>query len=157
MMPAGTYYIGDLSYVMTDEEWDAVSDLTNEYRNEGEYEFVDGRRFAFYRTAYGDGTYQCNFDHKYQTDSGSIGCLKVEHIEYQGKVTFDFECGKLAVFHEPFETSYVDGKIIFGELIIYTAPAFDGLDRDGYWLNIADQEYEEYRASEYYVDDEDDL
>ena len=159
MMPAGTYYIGDLCYVMTDEEWDAVSDLTKNYTEEGEYEFVDGRRFAFYRTAYGDGIYEDNYGFtEYRVDSGSIGCFKIEHIQYKAFDPVNFDCGNLVVFEKPFETSYRDGKIIFGGLIIYTAPyLLDGSEQDGYWINIADQECEEYRASEYYVDDEDDL
>ena len=56
MMPAGTYYVGDLCYVMSDEEWDQFCSITIEGMNclEGEFTMPDGRRFATYGTAYGD-------------------------------------------------------------------------------------------------------
>lgn len=121
MMPAGTYYSGDLCYVMTDEEWDAVEDLTNGFRNDGEFEFVDKRRFSIYHTAHGDGTYEDQFGvADYPVDSGSIGCFKLEHIQYKSFDSAHFDCGNLVTFKEPFETRYDDGKIYFGKLFIDT-------------------------------------
>ena len=56
MMPAGKYYIGDLCYVMH-PEWDEFCRITisgNECL-QGEFNLADGRRFATFTTAYGDG------------------------------------------------------------------------------------------------------
>ena len=63
-MPAGRYYIGDLCYVMHDE-WDEACTLffpTNQSGRgiEGEFTLKDGRRFASFTTAYGDGEYYNN-------------------------------------------------------------------------------------------------
>lgn len=82
MMPAGRYYVGDLCYVMTDEEWSEFCDLTirgNEVLD-GEFQFRDGRRFASYSTMYGDGLYQDQHGRKYSVDAGLIGCIRVEDI-----------------------------------------------------------------------------
>jgi len=83
MMPAGEYYIGDLCYVMTSEEWLEVCDLTIQDSRliEGEFQLKDGRKFAMYSTAYGDGTYYDHYGFSYSVDSGSIGCIRMEDIK----------------------------------------------------------------------------
>lgn len=82
MMPAGRYYVGDLCYVMTDEEWSEFCDLTIRGNTvlDGEFQFRDGRRFASYSTMYGDGLYQDQYGRKYSVDAGLIGCIRVEDI-----------------------------------------------------------------------------
>ena len=56
MMQAGEYYVGDLCYVMTDEEWTQFCNITIQGNNvnDGEFELPDGRRFATYCTKHGD-------------------------------------------------------------------------------------------------------
>mgnify|MGYP003347542378 CR=1 FL=1 len=83
MMTAGEYYVGDLCYVMSDEEWEEVCRLTTEGQKciSGEFTMADGRRFAMYNTAYGDGIYVDEKYMKYSVDSGTIGCIKVEDIK----------------------------------------------------------------------------
>jgi len=51
MMKAGTYYIGDLCYVMH-PEWDEFCALTISGHNvlDGEFNLKDGRRFATFTT-----------------------------------------------------------------------------------------------------------
>ena len=85
MMPAGEYYIGDLCYVMTSEEWLEVCDLTIQDSRliEGEFQLKDGRKFAMYSTAYGDGTYYDHYGFSYSVDSGSIGCIRMEDYVIQ--------------------------------------------------------------------------
>ena len=58
-MPAGKYYIGDLCYVMSDAEWEEFCSITIDGHNviDGEFQLKDGRRFATYGTAFGDGVY----------------------------------------------------------------------------------------------------
>ena len=66
-MPAGRYYVGDLCYVMHDV-WDEVCDLVFPYDGRGVYgkfKLKDGREFAVYSTAYGDGTYYDGMGRKY--------------------------------------------------------------------------------------------
>ena len=78
MMPAGKYYIGDLCYVMTNEEWDEFCKLTISGHEcvDGEFTFADGRRFATYGTKWGDGEYRSNIGTKHSVDAGLIGCFK---------------------------------------------------------------------------------
>ena len=74
------YYVGDLCYVMHDDEWDEVCALVPYDNSESTFRLKDGRRFFLLSTAYGDGTY---FDHEgrsYSVDSGTIGAIKVDDI-----------------------------------------------------------------------------
>ena len=86
MMPAGRYYVGDLCYVMSNEEWDEVCGLLFEGRNDhgvnqGEFTLKDGRRFASYNTKYGDGVYESNMNTTHSVDSGNIGCILADDIK----------------------------------------------------------------------------
>jgi hypothetical protein len=79
-----SYYIGDLCYVMHDE-WDQVCNMTPFDNQDGaEYELEDGRKFFFFSTAYGDGTYNDAEGRSYSVDSGSIGAIKVDDIRHPG-------------------------------------------------------------------------
>lgn len=124
-MPAGRYYIGDLCYVMHDE-WDEVCDLffppgDNIGRGrDGEFTLTDGRRFASFGTAYGDGTYRSNIGTNHSVDSGSIGCIRVEDI--RDNTYDDIErLGAIVEFDQPFEVSEDQGLLVFGHVQIETA------------------------------------
>jgi hypothetical protein len=127
-MPAGRYYIGDLCYVMH-PEWDEVCDLFFPYNHppkgiEGEFTLKDGRRFASFATAYGDGGYRSNIGTSHSVDSGSIGCIRVEDIrdtEYDDPETL----GAFVDFPEPFEVSSDQGLLKFGHVEIETAGGYD--------------------------------
>jgi hypothetical protein len=82
-MPAGRYYIGDLCYVMTDEEWDEFCSITIKGNQciDGEFTFKDGRRFATYGTKWGDGLYFDQYGREYSVDAGLIGCIKIDDIK----------------------------------------------------------------------------
>ena len=82
-MQAGKYYVGDLCYVMDNDEWDQVCSIIIQGNKvfDGEFELKDGRKFAIYSTAYGDGLYNDYYGNEYSVDSGSIGCIKVEDIK----------------------------------------------------------------------------
>jgi len=102
-MKAGEYYIGDLCYVMNDQEWDEVMDLLFDEKGgfkDGEYTFSDGRRFAIYSTAYGDGVYRTSIGGSCCVDAGSIGCILKSDIQTNKYDHID----DLAVFH----TFYTD-------------------------------------------------
>jgi len=124
-MPAGRYYVGDLCYVMH-PEWDEFCELTirGEQCLDGEFVLKDGRRFATFGTAYGDGTYRSNIGTEHSVDAGLIGCIRVEDIrddEYN-----DLEdLGAIVEFDQPFEVSEDQGLIVFGHVQIETAGGYD--------------------------------
>ena len=133
-MPAGRYYIGDLCYVMHDE-WNECCDLffppgDNTGRGrEGEFALKDGRRFASFGTAYGDGTYRSNIGTDHCVDSGSIGCILVSDIR---DTTYNAdriaELGAIVEFDRPFEVSEDQGLLIFGHVQIETAGDDEEMD-----------------------------
>ena len=126
-MPAGRYYIGDLCYVMH-PEWDEFCTLTIKDHQclDGEFTLADGRRFASFGTAYGDGTYRSNIGTEHCVDAGLIGCIRVEDIN---DTTYDAEriqeLGAIVEFTEPFEVSEDQGLIRFGHVQIETAGGYD--------------------------------
>jgi hypothetical protein len=139
MMPAGVYYVGDLCYVMKDEEWDQFLDLTikGSHLLDGEFQFPDGRRFATYGTAWGDGVYHDQHGHEYSVDAGLIGCILLSDIR-AAKYENIQELGNIVEFTEDFETSGClkgrnsDGVISIGPLRIDTDPSDYDSDGSGY-------------------------
>jgi hypothetical protein len=135
-MPAGLYYVGDLCYVLHDE-WDEVcnilfGDSESNMFPEGEFKLKDGRRFAFYSTAHGDGTFYDNEGNRYMVDAGSIGCIRIEDIRQTPE---NFINGGVALtFLQPFNTSTDGGKLTFGHITIDTDPEPDYEEDDDYAL-----------------------
>lgn len=135
MMPAGRYYVGDLCYVMTDKEWDQFCSITIKGNQclDGEFEMPDGRKFATYGTAWGDGCYRDQLGNEYCVDAGLIGCIRVEDI--RAEKYEDIE--RLGAIHE-FKTDFVtsggrgtpkwEGTIQFGRIAIETDPSGDDDD-----------------------------
>ena len=129
MMPAGKYYIGDLCYVMADDEWLDICDITIQGTRvlEGEFQLKDGRRFAMYSTAYGDGTYHDHYGFSYSVDSGSIGCILLDDIKYVDNFDQFLDVGAILEFDEDFVTvggrgeSDWEGTIRLGHVAIETA------------------------------------
>lgn len=131
-MPAGKYYVGDLCYVMTDEEWKEFCDLTIKGNNviDGEFEFKDGRKFASYSTKYGDGTYYDQHGYSYSVDAGLIGCILVSDIKAE-KYDNLLDLGAIEEFNTDFVTgggrNFPDweGTIQFGHIAIETAGQYE--------------------------------
>lgn len=134
-MPAGKYYIGDLCYVMH-PEWSECCELFFPANHppkgvEGEFVLKDGRRFASFSTAYGDGTYRSNIGTEHSVDAGIIGCIRVEDIrdrEYD-QATLE-RLGAFVEFTEPFEVSSDQGLLVFGHVQIETAGGYDWDEED---------------------------
>ena len=135
MMSAGEYFIGDLCYVMSDEEWLEVCDLTIQGSRviDGEFQLKDGRRFAMYGTAYGDGTYHDHYGFSYSVDSGSIGCIRTADIKANkypslGDTQDLLDLGAVQSFDTDFVTGGGrgepgwEGLIQFGHIVIETDP-----------------------------------
>jgi len=131
-MPAGKYYIGDLCYVMDDTEWVEFCSITIDGHNviDGEFQLKDGRRFATYGTAYGDGAYHDQYGHSYSVDAGLIGCIKVEDIRAE-KYENLLHLGFIMEFDNSFVTSggrgdeAWEGVIQFGHVMIETNPEYE--------------------------------
>ena len=128
-MPPGKYYVGDLCYVMTNEEWREFCDITLDGQKvkDGEFQFKDGRRFATYSTAFGDGVYHDQYGHSYSVDAGLIGCILVEDIK-ANKYDNLLDLGAILEFDTEFVTSGGrgesgwEGTIQFGYVYIETNP-----------------------------------
>jgi hypothetical protein len=132
-MPAGKYYIGDLCYVMTDEEWKEICSITISGQKviDGEFQLSDGRRFATYSTAFGDGVYHDQYGHSYSVDAGLIGCIKLEDIKYVDNYDQFLDLGAIMEFDNSFATSGGrgdegwEGLIQFGHVMIETNPEYE--------------------------------
>jgi hypothetical protein len=124
MMKAGTYYVGDLCYVLH-ERWDEVCELIIEGNRclDGEFNLKDGTRFAIYGTAYGDGNYFDQNGKSYDVDAGSIGCVLLDNIDLTNNENF-LSGGNVHTFDTSFYTGTMDGKIMFHTLSIDTAPVY---------------------------------
>lgn len=125
-MPAGIYYVGDLCYVMNNE-WNEVCKITftDEDILSGEFALSDGRKFAIYSTAYGDGCYMDQYGKEYSVDSGSIGCIKIADITED-----DIREGQIVEFSDPFQTSCVEGLIRIGDIRIDTTENDECIHQD---------------------------
>ena len=134
MMKAGQYYVGDLCYVLHDE-WDEVCSLIIQDRKvlSGEFNLKDGRRFAIYSTAYGDGTYYDGQGREYGVDAGSIGCILVDDIDRTNSSNFT-SGGNIINFDKDFGTVSDGSNLVFGNITIMTGD----YDEDPY----EEEEYE---------------
>lgn len=116
-MKAGTYYIGDLCYVMHDV-WD---EICSECPFAGEYTLKDGRVISIYSTFHGDGEYDGIW-----VDSCTIGCVRLDEIKDKKpsvnvKKPKEEPLGwKKVTFREDFTTGEFHGKLRFGDVVIDT-------------------------------------
>ena len=132
VFPAGQYYIGDLCYVMSDDEWDEVCKLTIKDRKclEGIFTMKDGRTFALFHTAWGDGVYSSNMGTSHSVDSGTIGCILKSAITVKEDPQKIRNLGAFRRFRSQFIANTVDGHsggmfqrkkmICFGSMRIQT-------------------------------------
>ncbi len=130
MMRPGTYYIGDLCYVMH-PQWKEVCNLmfaTDGGVLDGEFNLANGVRFALHSTAYGDGTYQDQEGRSYPVDAGLIGCIRLEDV-YDPE--WWLEGMQTVMFDKPFELVYNDGVISFVDIDSETVVE----------INTAEEEY----------------
>ena len=122
-MPAGKYYVGDLCYVMHGE-WDEVcglffKDRTDHGCNEGVFTLKDGRKFASFNTAYGDGEYRDEQGRKYGVDAGLIGCIQMLDVDLLNPSNLT-RGGQVIDFPYEFVVSKSAGVITIGNVRIDT-------------------------------------
>ena len=102
-MQPGVYYIGDLGYVMH-SEWCEFCSLTISGNSclDGEFSLKDGRKFASFCTAHGDGVYLTNTGERLSVDAGLIGCILLSDIDMTNMLN-NVSSGMVYEFTEPFE------------------------------------------------------
>lgn len=123
MMPAGTYFVGDLTAVLHDD-WNEICYYTideNEKVLSGEFELGDGRRFALYKVP-GQKIYFDQDDRKYVVQSDSIGCINLHDFHCSGDPRHVYQEGQIVEFARPFVTLMVNGILTFGDVHIHIEP-----------------------------------
>lgn len=114
MFKSGEYYIGDLCYVLNEEEWLEVCDLLD-IRGDGAHTLTSGKRIGLFYTSHGDGEYFDQNDNAYGVDSGTIGCILASEID-----TVLDDSMVLIEFNYDFDIGESDGTISFGHVDIDT-------------------------------------
>jgi hypothetical protein len=142
-LPAGTYYVGDLCYVVPNENWGAYCDQsfpTDGSYHIGFFENYEGVGYATFGTMYGDGEYLDQFGRRYGVDSGSIGCIPtgalVEFNEEEAR-----RLGNIIDFPTSFDCGYDDktGTIRIGHIEIITGD-YPEDEEDDYDYDSEDEE-----------------
>lgn len=116
-LKAGDYYVGDISYVLSDQDYDALLEIIISSNKmalwEGEFK---GYPVFVAPTSDGDGVYTDNDGDEYFVDSGTIGIVPEEMIDPNNRA----DLGQVIEFRTDFEVSYEDGIFQFGNLVIDT-------------------------------------
>lgn len=123
-MPAGTYFIGDLGYIISDQdEWMELLETTNYFNEPKVYKHNKIGCLWAAGTAYGDGVYDSNFEEIFTVDSGTIGLINVKYVPKDER-EYVQDLAEVR-FSSPFKVS-VDslGTFRFGGKRIWTG--FDG-------------------------------
>lgn len=135
-LPAGTYYVGDLCYVVPDDDWLDFCDrmFPDGHAVGGVKEMPDGINYADFCTKYGDGVYGDGFLGEYYVDSGSIGCIPVCALPANFNRETAMRLGQIIDFKTAFEVGYDDetGTISFGEVHIVTGGTLGDDDEEDY-------------------------
>jgi hypothetical protein len=114
----GTYYIGDLCYVMGDDDATWAEVCSRIETGGGEHRLSNGTEIAVYSTHYGDDVYEDNEGHAYSVDSGTLGCVRVDELPADA----DTEAGRIVTFSEDFSTRKTPktSTIVFGNIRVRT-------------------------------------
>lgn len=142
MLPAGKYIVSDPCYVMCTEnhnDWINLLNRHDYFQDGGEFE-ENGMKFAVFGTKCGDGCYWDQEYREYFVDAGLLACIPIDLVD---KESLSKGLGKY--FHEvemktPFNVSYNDGEITFGNVVIDTDPSIDEED---------DHDYDDYYEDDY--------
>jgi len=119
ILMAGNYFVGDISYVLSDSDYDLILEesgffnLKTTKQWNGKYR---GYPIFVASTLYGDGVYDDNYDRKYFVDAGIIGIVPIEALEAKSNI----EIGNLLEFNTDFMVSYDNGVFRFGNVVIDT-------------------------------------
>jgi hypothetical protein len=131
MMP-GKYWIGDPCYVFPHDgpmgnKWDEL--LAEVEFFETAYGELDEGRIKVWAspTAYGDGSYTSNCGEVFSVDSGLLGIVPQETVDYLGRTDNDLaDSGLFIEFKEPFWVGCLSrGYFSFGHIHIDTCGGYD--------------------------------
>ncbi len=112
VMAPGIYWIGDLCYVLRQEEHDELSEL-----GDGKLTLASGKEMVRFWTQQGDGQFYDQWRNWYGVDSGSIGCVRHADID-RGDDGADL--GNVFEFKRPFACRDSEGLLKFGNVTIDT-------------------------------------
>lgn len=131
MLEAGTYFVGDPSYVATTEngiDWSSFLRKTGylglrDDENTGYFTTDREAKFFSSRTAYGDGDCYDQYGRQYGVDSGHIGCFPLKSLPEDPQM----DGGNVVQFRKPFSCTTCDerGVITIGHLEIPTGDEED--------------------------------
>jgi hypothetical protein len=150
-VPPGEYFLGDPCYALG-HRWDDVLALhwaEDTTCNDGSckpFYRLDGHDVVEFHTMHGDGGYYDQYGHEYYVDSGTLGLVPVELIDFE-KSTREYldRCGQIVTFTEPAGCFTAgrggDGKLRFGEYIINTDD-----EPDDYEYENWDEEEDDYEG-----------
>ena len=108
-MQPGTYYLGDLFFVLKEEFFLINKPIQNEFI------FNEHRRIAYYQTTNMNEFYQDQFGKEYFVENGNIGCIRIEDID---SIEADFSKGRIVDFYDNFETRETHSRILFGHICV---------------------------------------
>lgn len=111
----GTYWIGDLCYVLQADEWDDLMIQTS-LAEEAVVE-IRGFKVGYCGTAFGDGVYMDEERNLYPVDSGSIGIVPLERVKVSDKI---LKLGRTIQIPESFSIENQNGRLRFGNVFIDT-------------------------------------
>lgn len=123
-MPSGEYWIGDPGYCfphdgLLENKW---GELLEEFNDDG-FSILDNGKIKVWAvaTTFGDGLYFSNYRDKFSVDSGLIGIITQESIDYLNREDADLNLlGKFVKFNTSFIVKEENGKFWFGDIIIDT-------------------------------------
>lgn len=115
-LPAGTYYIGDLCYVITDDNWISLIKQLNVIKGDVTIPkpVVDMYNIWLHNTLNGDGLFQDESNNQYPVDSGTIGI--VSSINFSSSTidrVLDLNLGTIHMFTKQVKCSYTNGVFMF--------------------------------------------
>ena len=155
------FYVGDLCYVLTRDEWNTVCNTMDYGTDQNTYNEDDGydcegcldpelfdwdnlgaeRPFYIFSTAFGDGRYNDRDGNPYSVDSGTIGAIRVDYISDKELLerAVSNGLGHIHEFDEEFcsgSCGYDNGAIWFRDVEIDTAGDYaldeeEEIDEDG--------------------------
>lgn len=108
-IPAGTYYIGDLCYALSDDIYDNIFGGTG-YCSGIYEEKATKRLFLVANTAYGDGEYPGSDGNNFAVDAGIIGICSASLVEKSGRG------GHMYTFKTPVRCKFAAGRFSFTSL-----------------------------------------
>lgn len=111
MMPAGRYFVGDLSLVL-EKEWDEIARLAV---LSGEFILSTGKVIAVYEVPE-NGVYITNQKTTHKIKSSTFGCCKVNDIQFDWNLNTLQRIGYTFDFTEPFTTYKKDDSIVLGHI-----------------------------------------